>query len=163
MKCQQLNIFLVVFLNQIKFSQKVIYCMEIKYNCSQYMYLNITASRILFYIQCFVSVLNTNLDTHSNSRSMFLIREVNNISKGYPSENPSFHSLLTQVAKGIQVRDYEWRKTSFYILHSENFINHFLVILCHGNEHLSVTSAQRLLAHLTEVVLSTLVTKANPS
>lgn len=53
MKCQQLNIFVVIFLNQIKFSQKVIYCMEIKYNCSQYMYLYITV--ILEYYFTYVS------------------------------------------------------------------------------------------------------------
>lgn len=53
MKCQQLNIFAVIFLNQIKFNQKVIYCMEIKYNCSQYMYLYIAV--ILEYYFTYVS------------------------------------------------------------------------------------------------------------
>ena len=103
MKCQQLNIFLVVFLNQIKFSQKVIYCMEIKYNCSQYMYLYITVILEYYFTYiCFVSVLNTNLDTHSNSRAMFLIREVNNISKGYLRIFISLPVNITQVAKGIK-------------------------------------------------------------
>lgn len=80
MNCQQLNIFLAVFLNQIKFSQNAIYFMEIKCNCSQYMYLYITVTKVFF--TRFVSVLNTNLETHSNSHSVFLIREVNIISKG---------------------------------------------------------------------------------